>query len=107
MLNIRDLKIDAEATLGAKKLLVEIMPVYEYQDNRRTDRIVAYRYVVALPEKAFEKIGVRIDGPQLIEAPNGFAEVNFHGLELTAYESKDKVVISAKATGISQVNPKH
>ena len=82
MLNIRDLKIDATATLGSKKLLVAVVPVYEYKNNQRMDKVVAYRYVVALPERAFEKIGVRIDGPQLIELPDGFVEVTFHGLEL-------------------------
>lgn len=107
MLNIRDLKIDANATFGAKTLLVDVVPVYEYKDNQRTDKIVAYRYVTALPEKSFEKIGVRIDGPQLIDTPDGFVEVNFHGLELAAYESGGKVNIIAKATGISLANPKH
>ena len=107
MLNIRDLKIDANATLGSKKLLVDVVPVYEYKNNQRMDKVVAYRYVVALPERAFEKIGVRIDGPQLIELPDGFVEVTFHGLELAAYETGGKVNIIAKATGISQANPKH
>ena len=107
MLNIRDLKIDAAATLGSKKLLVDVVPIYEYKNNQRMDKVVAYRYVVALPERAFEKIGVRIDGPQLIELTDGFVEVNFHGLELAAYESIGKVNIIAKATGISLVNPKH
>ena len=59
------------------------MPVYEYKDNQRTDKIVAYRYVTVLPE------------------------VTFHGLELAAYESVGKVNIIAKATGISLANPKH
>ena len=36
MLNIRDLRIDP-ASLGAKKLLVDIVPVYEYKNNQRTD----------------------------------------------------------------------
>ena len=107
MLNIRNLKIDAAATLGSKKLLVDVVPVYEYKDNKRMDKVVAYRYVVALPERAFEKIGVRIDGPQLIELPDDFVEVTFHGLELAAYESIGKVNITAKATGISLANPKH
>ena len=107
MLNIRDLKIDAAATLGSKKLLVDVVPVYEYKNNQRMDKVVAYRYVVALPERAFEKIGVRIDGPQLIELSDGFAEVTFHGLELAAYETGGKVNIIAKATGISQANSKH
>ena len=47
MLNIRDLKID-NASLGQKKLLVEVVPAYEYKDKQRTDTITGYRYVVCL-----------------------------------------------------------
>lgn len=107
MFNLRNVVIDANGTLGSKKLLVDVIPVYEYVNDKRTDRILAHRYVIALPERAFEKIGVRIDGPQLMEKPDGYVEVIFHGLELAAYESGGKVSIIAKATGISQANPKH
>ena len=61
MLNIRDMRIDP-ACLGQKKLLVDVVPVHEYRDNKRTDTVVAYRYIVALPELRLEKIGVKIDG---------------------------------------------
>ena len=53
MLNIRDLRIDP-ASLGDKKLLVDITPAYEYKDRKRTDTLTGYRYVVALPEHALE-----------------------------------------------------
>lgn len=46
MLNIRDLRIDP-ASLGGKKLLVDIIPAYAYADGRRTDTVTGYRYVVA------------------------------------------------------------
>ena len=41
MLNIRDLRIDP-ASLGSKKLLVDISPAYEYKDGKRTD-ILSFR----------------------------------------------------------------
>ncbi len=102
MLNIRDLKIDP-ASLGAKKLLVDITPAYEYKDGHRSDTITGYRYIVALPEHGLEKIGVKIEGRQLLEKPEGYAEVEFSGLEVFAYESQGKTQISAKATGVSLV----
>lgn len=105
MLNIRDLKIDP-ASLGAKKLLVDITPAYEYKDGRWSETITGYRYIVALPEHGLEKIGVKIEGRQLLEKPKGFAEVEFSGLEVFAYESQGKTQISAKATGISLANRK-
>lgn len=102
MLNIRDLRIDP-ASLGVKKLLVDILPAYEYKDGRRTDTITGYRYVVALPEHGLDKIGVKIEGKQIMEKPDGFAEVEFTGLEVMAYEAQGHAQVSAKATGISLV----
>ena len=105
MLNIRDLRID-HASLGAKKLLVDIAPAYEYKDGKRTDTLTGYRYVVALPEHTLEKLSVKIDGKQLMDKPDGFVEVEFSGLELGAYETKEGVRFTVKATGIALVNRK-
>ena len=99
MINIRDLRIDPNS-LGAQKLLVDILPVFEYKDHQRTENVVGYRYVIALPSHSLEKIGVRIDGKQQMEKPDGYAEVQFDGLELTIYEAQGHVQLSAKARGI-------
>ena len=56
---IKDLKIDP-ASLGKHKLLVDVAPVAEYVGGQRTDKVVGYRYVVALPEHSFEKLSVKI-----------------------------------------------
>ena len=90
MLKVRDLRIDP-ASLGAKKLLVDVVPAYEYRNNQRTDTVTGYRYVVALPAHSLEKIGVRIDGKQLMEKPEGFIEVEFSDLEVSAYEAQGHV----------------
>ena len=103
MLNIRNLKIDP-TSLGEKMLLVDITPAYEYKDGRRLDTVTGYRYIVALPEHGLEKLGVKIDGKQLLEKPDGFAEVEFIGLEVFAYEAQGKTQISARATGITLVD---
>lgn len=103
MISIRDIRIDP-ASIGKTKLLVGIIPVYEYRDKVRTNTILGYRYIVVLPDLAFEKLGVRIDGPQLLEKPDSAVEVEFSGLELTAYESQGHALITAKATGITLMN---
>lgn len=100
MLRVRDLRIDP-ASLGAKKLLVDIAPAYQYDNGKRTDNVTGYRYIIALPAHSLEKIGVRIEGKQLMEKPEGFLEVEFSGLEVFAYESQGHVQLTAKATGIS------
>ena len=80
MINTRDLRIDPNS-LGAQKLLVDILPVFEYKDHQRTENVVGYRYVIALPSHSLEKIGVRIDGKQQMEKPDGYAEVHFRSPE--------------------------
>ena len=52
-MTITDLIIDPKS-LGNKLWLVDVVPVYEYKDNKRTENITAYRYVVAMPEKCKE-----------------------------------------------------
>ena len=49
-MTITDLIIDPKS-LGNKLWLVDVVPVYEYKDNKRTENITVYRYVVAIPEK--------------------------------------------------------
>lgn len=105
MLKISDLIIDPKS-LGSKLWLVDVIPAYEYKDNRRTDNILGYRYSIALPEKGLEKINVRIDGPQLMEAPDGYVEVRFEGLEVFIFWSQGQPQVGAKATGIHLVSPK-
>lgn len=103
MVSIRDVRIDP-ASIGKTKLLVDVVPVYAYKEKMRTDVILGYRYVVALPQLSYEKLGVRIDGAQLLEKPDSAVEVEFSGLELSAYESQGHALITAKATGVTLVN---
>ena len=87
-------------SLGDKLWLVDVSPAYEYKDGKRTDTVLGYRYSVALPEKGLDKVDVRIDGQQQTEAPNGYVEVRFDGLEVFIYWSKGDYHVGAKATGI-------
>ena len=102
-MKITDLTIDPRS-LGNKLWLVEVSPAYEYQNNRRTDTVLGYRYTVALPEKGLEKINVRIDGDKLMASPDGYVEVRFDGLEVFIYWSQGQPQVGAKATGIHLVN---
>ena len=105
MLRIQDLMIDPRS-LGNKFWLVEISPAYEYQNNSRTDTVTGYRYTVALPDKGLDKISVKIEGKQLLEQPDSYAEVKFTSLEVFLYWSNGQPQIGARATGIQLVNPK-
>lgn len=103
-MKVQDLIIDAQASIGKKTLLVEVIPCYQYKDGKRTDVIEAYRYVVALPEKAFEKLGVKISGNQLMDVTEqGYEDVQFDGLELHLYWQQGTYEMAATATGIHKV----
>lgn len=104
-MKITDLIIDPKS-LGNKLWLVDVSPAYEYQNNRRTDTILGYRYAVAMPEKGLDKINVRIDGDQQVEAPDGYVEVRFDNLEVFIYWSQSQPQVGARATGIRLANSK-
>ena len=93
-------------SLGDKLWLVDVSPAYEYKEGKRSDTILGYRYSIALPEHELDKIDVRIDGQQQAEAPNGYEEVRFDGLEMFIYWSKGEYHVGARANGIHIVNPK-
>lgn len=104
-MKITDLIIDPRS-LGSKLWLVEVSPAYEYRENRKTDTVLGYRYTVAMPEKGLDKINVRIDGDKRMDAPDGYAEVRFDGLEVFIYWSQGQPQVGTRATGIHLVNPK-
>lgn len=104
-MKITDLIISPKS-LGSKLWLVGVTPAYEYKDGKRTDTVTGYRYIVALPAHGLEKLSIKIDGKQLVEKPEGFIEVEFVGLEVSAYETQGHVQITAKATGIHLVSSK-
>ena len=104
-MTITNLIIDPKS-LGNRLWLVDIAPVYEYKDNRRTDNITGYRYTVAMPEKSLDKINVKIEVEQLIEKPEGYVEVKFTGLEVFIYWLNGQPQVGAKATGVTLANSK-
>ena len=104
-MKITDLTIDPRS-LGNKLWLVEVSPAYEYQNNRRTDTVLGYRYTVALPDKGLDKINVRIDGEKRMDNPDSYVEVRFDGLEVFIYWSQGQPQVGARAADIHLVNPK-
>lgn len=104
-MRITDLKIDL-GSIGSKLWLVNVAPAYQYADGKRTETVKGYRYEVALPERNLDKISVTIDGKQLLETPDGYAEVTFTGLEVFIYWSQGDYKVGAKAIGVTLVNHK-
>ena len=83
---------------------MDVIPSYAYQNGQRTDTVTGYRYTVALPDKGLDKINVRIDGDQQMDAPASFVEVRFAELEPYLYWSGGEYQLGARAKGIAAVN---
>ena len=103
-MEIKDLKIDANATVGKKLLLTEILPSFKYENGKRTDEVSGFKYVVAMAERHLEKLSVKIDGDLQMEMPeNDYPLVRFEGLELSVYRIANEYRVAAKAKSISVV----
>ncbi len=98
--------IIAPSSLGNKLWLVDVTPAYAYVNRQRTDNITGYRYSVALPEKNLDKIVIKIEGEQRMEAPNGYVEVRFDNLELYLQWYRGDYMVTGRATGIHEVPTK-
>lgn len=98
-MNLTNLKLNSTC-LGKKMLLVDIIPCYRYSNGVKTDDIDAYRYIVALPDMEFEKLGIKIDGEKLMDKPATYVEVTFDELELFIYWRAGIYDVGATAKGI-------
>lgn len=100
--------VDVEKTIGKPPYwLAEVSEDWEYKDNKRTGNLLGHKYIVALPQLAFEKVPVKIPGKKLIDLPEGeIREVNFTGLTLSVYiQSNGRLAITGKANGINPLDP--
>lgn len=106
-MKITDLTI-SPTSFGKKYWVVDVQPFYAYDANgKRTDKIAGYRYETVLVEKNFEKVNVKIEGKQLLQNPEGYAEVEYENLQISVYKTKDgDYAVACKATGVHLVNGK-
>lgn len=105
-MNLTDVAIDAQKTLGKNLMLVDVMPFYAYDSNgKKTQTINGYKYVVCVPKLSLDKISVKIEGNILIEKPTeDFPVVEFDDLQLSIYWTPNGYQVAAKASDIRVVN---
>lgn len=106
MLGITDVIIDAKKTIGENPILVEVKPKFRYENNQKTEEIIGHAYIIALPDKRFEKLSVKIDGKQQMESPECGVPVVFDNLEIFVYWVQNQYMVGARATGIHVVTQK-
>ena len=104
---INNLLYLAIACIG-QTLLVDIRPYYNYTDGVRSQAPVGYIYDVCLPLHKMDKLSVKIEGKQLMDAPQGGAiPVEFVNLIARPYVDRNgRLAVTATANGIKAVNDK-
>ena len=103
MFSIKDISIDAKATVGNKLLLTDVTAYYRYNNGAKTDEIEGYKYTVACEDKNYEKIAVKIPGVKQLEKPEKKQYVEFKDLEVYAYFFDGKYNVGARAAAIKEV----
>ena len=101
---IKNLLIDPDC-LGKTMYLASVAPYYKYDaQKQKTNEIEGYRYEVALAEKEYEKLAVKIPGTQQIDAKVGeMTAVAIEGLEVKVYVIGGDLKLSATAKKITKV----
>jgi len=98
-MKITDLIIDPKS-IGHKMILVGVQPFYVYENGRRTESIKGYKYEVALADKGYDKIAVKIDGNQQMDVTPEYQEVSFENLEIFVYWLNGNYEVGARAMAI-------
>lgn len=106
-MDIRNVVIDAEKTVGKNPVLVDVAPSYEYKDGKRSDAISGFKYTIAMPAMAYDKLAVKIEGALQMDKPEGdYPVVAFDTLELYTYWTPQGYQVAARAKGIHAINAK-
>jgi len=101
---LSDLCIDVHATMGKNFKLIEVNPVYKYENGKVTNEVQAYKYNVVLEDKRYKQVSVKVFGEQRIATPQFPVSVNFVGLEIRAYDINGKFAVSVTAKDIKVVD---
>lgn len=87
-------------------VLINVVPDFYGSDKNRHEEPVGYKYEVMLPTHRYDKLAVKIPGPQLLEAPVSGHEpmVEFADLRVKPYvDHSGRLAFTASATGIKVV----
>lgn len=93
----------AKEQFGSKFILAGIIPAKEYIDGKPTGKVKGYKYTIVLPECAYERIDVLIDGAPQIEHLNDSIEVELKGFVPYISWAGGDYIVAARATAISPV----
>ena len=91
MMKLKDLKIDAKATLGRRIVLTNIAPKYVYEGGKKTDKVEGCYYTVFCQDRQYMSLRVSVD-----KMPH----VEFEGLEVHLYYIDKRPIITVTADNV-------
>ena len=101
MLTLKQLVIDATATLGSPLLVCKAAPTYRYENGVPTNKRDGTRYTVAAPAAGMATIAVKVLGPQTLDmGGKAVITVEFDSLEIYIYYRDGKPMVAGRATAI-------
>ena len=102
-IDLRDLIIDAEATVGAIQTLRGAYPTYEYKNGAPTMERNGTRYRVQTPAGM---LNIKVGGEQAVDfdKTDKPITVRFRGLSLYVYYKDGKPMIAGRADAIEIVD---
>ncbi len=105
-----DIVVDVKTLGQAPYLACGCEPVYEFEQstNRRTDNLIAYKVIIALPHLQLAKVGIKIPTTRnpLPEFTDGeLVDVEFKGLALGVYTDRTgRLQLYGKADSVELAN---
>lgn len=97
-------RLNAIETCGKSFILTDIKPIYNYVEGRKVGEPIGNTYTVVLPERKFETLRIRIDGPILLDGPENGIPVKINNLRLDIkWSAKEGNYIAATASGIEAI----
>lgn len=105
MLSLKNLVIDAKATLGSPLLLCKVSPTFEYANGTPTSKRDGTRYTVAAPSAEMATLNIKVLGAQAVDMDGkAVVPVTFDDLELYIYFRDAKPLVAGRATAIHVVD---
>ena len=102
-MNIRDLVIDAKATIGENLICVDVVEKAVYKDGVKTDETI-YSYDIVCIDRKMLHINVKIPGKQLISLDGkDVVYVSLTGLVIKPYLMNNQLNFTATATSIVEL----
>ncbi len=102
-IQVRDLAIDIEQTIGDNLILTNIVPTFKYEDGIKTDDVIGYTYTVLLSANGYKQLRVKIPGSCQVDQnalQGSTPRVHFKNLQLIPYAMNGRTGVAAKAEEI-------